>query len=642
MRLLTRLVATFALAFPVFNSLSAQRPPVTDPLPLARKRTPDEPLVLTRAGAPEKSEFWNDTLPDYNFRMYDPARRHTIDYGTIGLPGGAARPLLFEVIPRLGVTMGVNSFDLYMLHAEDLRFFRNKRSYSEAYFTQGRNNLNTQLDARFARTFSDSMNVSLDYRSLNNVGQYNYQRDRHNSLAAGIWKPVGKRYEYFLIFTKSVIRQRDNGGIVSDDVFSGAQFQGPLAAAIRLPEESATTRFEDQGFQYTQHYKLAGVGTGKRTLRLSHSLGWTKNRFKFYDGDTIRGLADNAGFYGPFLVDERGVRQYFELNTVTNNISLNTFRAKTAGTPSDLAALGLRHDYMSLYQEPGRFRYNNLFLTGKISLTPSDRFNFNADAALGMWKNIGEYQLSGTLSLGLGKAGVLTAALFSQRRPPTILQQRLFVTNVPVWQTDFAKPVESSLSATYALPSIGFQATASTMLVNNYIYFDQEGIAAQTTAPLQVARLILQENIRIGHFHLDNTLALQKANRSDVLHLPEWFTKNSLYYSGKLFDKKLDLHIGLDFRMNSTFLPDAYQPVTGQFHLQDTLSQQPYPWADVFVAFKVQTFRFFFRYENAYTFIDNTKVFYQTAWHPQPFGGFRLGVAWRFLDDNSADSQNNQ
>jgi hypothetical protein len=94
--------------------------------------------------------------------------------------------------------------------------------------------------------------------------------------------------------------------------------------------------------------------------------------------------------------------------------------------------------------------------------------------------------------------------------------------------------------------------------------------------------------------------------------------------------------------MNSTFLPDAYQPVTGQFHLQDTLSQQPYPWADVFVAFKVQTFRFFFRYENAYTFIDNTKVFYQTAWHPQPFGGFRLGVAWRFLDDNSADSQNNQ
>ncbi len=642
MRLLLRLVATLALALPVFNCLSAQRPPVTDPLPLPVKREPDEPLAYTYARSPEKSEFWSDTLPDYNFRMYDPARRHTIDYGTIGLPGGAARPLLFEVAPRLGVTTGMNSFDLYILHADDLRFFRNKRSFSEACFTQGRNNLNTQLDARFARTFGDSMNVSLDYRSLNNLGQYNYQRDRHNSLAAGVWKPVGKRYEYFLIFTKSVIRQRDNGGIVSDDVFSGAQFQGPLAAAIRLPEESAATRYEDQGFQYTQHYKLAGVGTGKRTLRLSHSLGWTNNRFKFYDGDTIRGLADNAPFYGRFLVDERGVRQYFELNTVTNNFTLNTFKAGKTGAPSDLVALGLRHDYISLYQEPGRYRYNNLFLTGKISLTPSGRFSFHADAALGMLNNIGEYQLGGTLYLGLGKAGVLSASLLSQRRPPTILQQRLFVTGTPVWQNDFAKPVESTLSAACALPAIGFRAAANTTLVNNYIYFDQEGMAAQTTAPLQVAQLILQENIRVGHFHLDNTVALQKANRSDVLHLPEWFTKNSLYYSGKLFDRKLDLNAGVDFRMNSAFLPDAYQPVTGQFYLQDTLTQQPYPWMDVFVAFKVQSFRFFFRYENAWTFVDNTRVFYQTAWHPQPFGGFRLGVAWRFLDDNNLENRNSQ
>ena len=642
MRLLTRLVATLALAPLVFNSLSAQRPSVTDPVPLARKREPDEPLAFTYARSPEKSEFWSDTLPDFNFRMYDPARRHTIDYGTIGLPGGAARPLLFEVTPRLGVTTGMNSFDLYILQADDLRFFRNKRSYSEAYFTQGRNNLNSQLDARFARTFGDSTNISLDYRSLNNLGQYNYQRDRHNSLAAGLWKPVGKRYEYFLIFTKSVVRQRDNGGIVSDDVFSGDQFQGPLAAAIRLPEESATTRFEDQGIQFTHHYKLAGTETGKRTLRLSHTLGWNKSRFKFYDGDTIKGLADNAGFYGKFLVDERGVRQYFELNTVSNNFSLNTFRAKNSGTPSDLLALGLRHDYISLYQEPGRYRYNNLFLTGKISLAPSGRFNFDANAALGLLKNIGEYQLGGSLTLGLGKAGIFTASLLSQRRPPTILQQRLFVTGVPVWQTDFAKPVESTLSATYALPAIGFKATANTTLVNNYIYFDQEGLATQTTAPLQIAQFIVQENIRVGHFHLDNTLALQKANRSDVLHLPEWFTKNSLYYSGKLFEQKLDLNIGFDFRMNSAFLPDAYQPVTGQFHLQDTLSQQPYPWVDVFVAFKVQSFRFFFRYENAWTFVDNTKVFYQTAWHPQPFGGFRLGVAWRFLDDNNTDVRNNQ
>ena len=101
------------------------------------------------------------------------------------------------------------------------------------------------------------------------------------------------------------------------------------------------------------------------------------------------------------------------------------------------------------------------------------------------------------------------------------------------------------------------------------------------------------------------------------------------------------LNLGVDFRINSEFRPDAYQPLTWQFHLQDTLTQKPYPWLDVFAAFKVQSFRFFFRYENLQTLWNNSDVFYQTASHPQPFGSIRLGIAWRFLDSNLPETGNN-
>jgi Putative porin len=610
------------------------QPPTAASATTRPQSVPDEPLLYTYALTPEKSEPAADTLPDANFRMYNPARRPLIDYGTTGNLGSSARPMLYEVRPQRGFDFGMHSFELYSLRPQDLRFYRNARAFSDAFFSQGRNNLEAMVNARFARTFSGGTNVSLDYRTVNNLGQYNYQRDRHNALSAGIWLPVGKRYDGFLIYTKNVMRQQENGGIVSDDVFSGAQFQGPAAAAIRLSDEKAYTRYDEQSMHLTQHYRFTGGGVGKRALRATHTFEWGKQQYKFSDGDTIRGLLNDTVYFANFLVDDRGLRHFTELNRFDNTFTINTFKAKKPGQPSDLVALGLAHSFFKLNQEPNRYTFSNLFLTGNIHFRPSERFEFKANAALGLLDNIGEYQLQGALTLGLGKAGELRASLLSQRRPPGLFQQRLFVSKRPVWATNFDKPVENTLSASYALPLIGFEATARTTILNNYTYFDQRSLPVQTGAPLQILQLVVTENLKLGWFHFDNTVALQRANRSDVFRLPEWFTKNSVYVTGKVFKKRLLLATGVDFRMNSAFLPDAYQPLTGQFHLQDSLSQQPYPWLDVFLAFKVQSFRFSIRYENCSTWWDKTQVFYQTAFQPQPFGGLRFSIAWRFMDNN--------
>lgn len=600
---------------------------------------PDEPLLFTFALTPEKSEGISDTLPDQRFRMYNPARQQLIDYGTIGNLGSSARPLLFEVAPQRGFGFGVDAFDLYTLRPQDLRFYRNNRSFSDAFFSQGANNLEAMLNARFARTFSGGANFSLDYRSINNAGKFNYQRDKHNALSAGLWVPWGKRYDGFFIFSKNVMRQQENGGIVSDDVFSGEQFQGPLAAEIRLPEERAYTRYDEQAINLTQHFRFAGSNTGKRALRATHTFEWGKQQYKFSDGDTIKGLRNDTTYFGNFLVDYRGIRNYISLNRFDNTFTINTFKAKKPGVPSDLLAIGLAHSYFRLNQEPNIYTFSNLFFTGNLNFRPSERFQFAANAALGLLDNIGEYQLQGSLQIGLGKAGAFRASLLSQRRPSTLMQQRLFVSRRPVWSNSgFEKPVENTLSATYALPLIGLEATARTILVNNYLYFDQNSVPLQTGSPLQVVQFVVTENLKYGWFHLDNTVALQQANRSDVFRLPKWFTKNSFYISGELFKKKLLLTTGVDFRMNSEFTPDGYHPLIGQFHLQDTINQKPYPWADVFLAFKVQAFRFSIRYENCYTWWDKTQVFYQTALYPQPFGGLRFGISWRFMDNNLKDS----
>ena len=302
-----------------------------------------------------------------------------------------------------------------------------------------------------------------------------------------------------------------------------------------------------------------------------------------------------------------------------------------------MLAVGLTHSYFDLNQEPRDSAFSNLFLTGDLTITPSERFALVTRGELGMLKNFGEYHVSGELLLGLGKVGQLRAGLLSQRYPPSLLHYRLFVSKRLLWDNAFEKPVENTLYAAYGLPFLGLELTARTHLISNYLYYDQEGTAQQTGTALQVAQFMVTENFNLGPFRFENTVALQQNNRSDVLRLPKWFTKNSVYFSGKVFRQRLGLNLGADFRMNGEFQPDAYQPVTWQFHLQDSVSQKPFPWLDLFATFKIQSFRGFVRYENFLSIWNKSEVFYQTARYPLPFKGIRIGIAWRFMDSNKAE-----
>jgi hypothetical protein len=365
--------------------------------------------------------------------------------------------------------------------------------------------------------------------------------------------------------------------------------------------------------------------------RASLGSAWSVRKFKFADAD-MRG---DTAFFDTFLVDRRGMRNYWELRQLDNRFEITTFKEKQPGRPANTFSVGARHALINLHQEPADSVFSNVFLTGRLAITPSDRFALVGRGDLGMLNNFGEYLVESSLQLGLGKLGSLRGYLLSQRRPPGMLHHRLYVSKQLFWQNDFEKPVETSLSASYRVPGLPLEIEGQTHLVNNYLYYDQQGLAKQTTEPLSVSQLSGIFNFTVKKvWHIDNTVALQRTNREDVLRLPTWFYKNSLYFGGKVFRHRLDLSMGWDFRINSAFTPDGWQPLTNQFHLQDELRQEIYPWVDVFLAMKVQSFRLYFRWENLYNIIDPSQVYYQTAWHPSQFSSFRLGITWQFIDDN--------
>lgn len=604
------------------------------------------PLTYMLSVRPETLYPGEDTLPDFHFRMYDPARAGLFDYGTLGVLGGAARPLWFETRAQRGFHTGIQPFDLYRLKPEELRFYKSRRTYTQVFFSRGIEQNDDMVRARASRTFAKGLMLALDWKSFQNVGQFRSQNGRHRALSIGIWYPINKRYDFSIIATVNADQQRENGGIVSNDTLISelVTTQGPITVPVRLRESTDqftnVSRLTDRQLYGVQHLTFGQAP--KRALQMTHILRARSEGFKFASPGPDLDRTVDAVFFREFLTDRRGLRHAMQLRSLENTVTLGTFKNKKSGGTADRLTVGLTHTLFQLRQEPRDSVINNVFALGNLAITPSAGFQLTAEGALGLLANLGEYQLDGRLVLGLGKAGTLKAALHSRRTPPSLMAHQLFVTSVPVWYNDFAKPVESSLSVTYALPLLGLEAIGQTHLLNNFIYFDQRGRAAQTTAPLQIVQLAIRFKWRFGPLHTDNAFGVQQIGRNDVLRLPPWFSKNSLYLEGLVFKKRMLANVGIDFRMNGAFKADAYQPLFWQHHLQDDFEAPAYPWADGFVSMKIKTFRFFFRYENLTRFVIKDKAFYQAALYPQPLvPAFRFGISWRFLDSNRPDPGGN-
>ena len=374
-----------------------------------------------------------------------------------------------------------------------------------------------------------------------------------------------------------------------------------------------------------------------RTYTLMHRIAYKKGTYKFSD---ISSFADSS-YWKNLLLDDRGLRHYVQTRKIENTFAISTFKPRKSSADkvkrqSDFFEIGIRHSFNWIDEEAADSTANNLFLTGKWNFAPSERLKVKTYAHLGLWDNAGDYRVSGELFFDLKKLGQLKLSGINQLNRPELLQQRFYISSRNAWTNDFKPTLETNLSATYALPKWGFQASGQYHLLNNFIYFDTVATPQQTGAPLSIFQLILQQDFKFGNFHLDNVIVLQQTT-NDALNLPNLFSKHSFYYDGKWFKRKLQIKLGVDVRMNNSYFANTYNPLVGQFILQDKQKVKFFPAVDASASIKVQQFRFFVKAENltrlfadAVGSIQADEQYYQAAFYPVQNTRFRLGLGWTF------------
>lgn len=591
-------------------------------------------VFYTYADNPGERFAYQDTTLE-KLQLYNPTRQRLMDYANLGNLGSAHQPLFYEPAFRQGLRIGLDQYNLYQIHPDDIRYYTLEKAYTDVFYSQGAEQSDSYLRAKFSRNFGKTSNINLDFQRISQLGstnQYPYQNGRNTAIGVGYWyHSKNQRYDGFFSYTSNTAEHEDNGGVETLPV-SNSDFTSPSSAIIFLNNQQAKTRHAHRTFAYTQYYKLSGTvdssQVNQRAVTLSHRILYNNSAYKSYD------LNPDSSYYKPLFTYERSLRHFIDARTLQNQFKISTYKLQNNNSKTksqrDLLEAGLNYSIHNVYQEPIDTTINNLFLTGRFNFSPTENLRLNTSAHLGLLDNVGDFRLNGLLLINLKKVGQLELEFTNQAYTPTLTQTRAFISQRLAWNNDFNKTITTSLSAAYTVPKINTRLSIRYHLADNYIYFDTIGIPQQNIGIINILQLIAQQDIKLGKFNLDNTLIFQEST-GDFIRAPRLFSKHSLYLSGQLFKEVLQMQIGFDLRLNTPFFADYYIPLTGQFNLQNEQEAQLYPMVDFFFNAKIDRFRAFIKAENLVDLISDD-YYYQTAFYPQPVFTVRFGIYWRFIN----------
>lgn len=582
------------------------------------------------------------------FQYYSPLfspTRPTIGLGSLGL---AYRDLLFTPTQKIGFDAGFHALDHYLLTQDNIKYFRARSPYTELYYVNG--SLQEQVfRVTHTQNINPNWNVGANYNRIGSEGFYANQNADHLNAAIFTWyESPGKRYNLLANAVFNTIKAGENGSTTNDSIFSSGSSFRKDAEIVRLratgPDRPRQT-WKQKSFFLKQYYYIGRMDSLKTdsfdrqilpTQRFSHSITYNMDSYKFFrhEEDIAGALPDIA------LPDSLTTNDSTLVNNLRNEFTYSFYlRGKTVGLLKNEVKLdlGLQHDLYHYEQKAFKDNFQNITLKAGIGYRFSDRVNIDADLQqIAQGRNAGDFLYQANTNFLLSKSlGRIVLGAYSQNKSPEQMFERVDY-QFHKWDKSFKRTKINNLSFLYENPKIQLSAKAEYFLVDNYLYYLETDTPRQI-APAQLGnninllRLSLGKNFRVGKFHLDNYAVYQKTDYQDVLLTPEVYTYHSLYYHSLLF-KVLDTYLGVDARFNTPFQNPSYSINTSQFYnSRSPVEFSTEPVFDVWVKANLRRTSLFLRYDYANQGLFSNG-FYTVNRYPMQDALLKFGLSWKFYN----------
>lgn len=522
------------------------------------------------------------------------------------------------------------------MEIEDMRYYHVPTPLSEMMyktaFEQGQ-----LLDAFFTINTSKQFNFSIAYKGLRSLGKYQHAlTSTGNFRFTTSYSTKNNRYQARAHVVMQDILNEENGGLTDVDV---ANFESGdpefIDRSVFAPNfEDAENSLEGKRFLLDHQYNLLKPSdSASNSISVGQVISF-EDKFYQYTQAT-RNDFFGASFLGSAIKDRVTLEEF-------SNQFFVQYKNKTLG------ALQFNADYANY-----NYGYDALTVIDGQQIT--NRLKGSVLGIGGKYQNtIGWFHLNGEFGLNVSgdfNGNFLDLNASYKLSPDVNVMARLNTSskqanyNMLLYQSDYLnynwdnsdafKNVQTQNLA-FKIQSDRFASAGVELTsITNYTYFGHDANNAikplQTDQSLKYLKIDLSKEFKVGKFALDNTILYQNVlDGEGILNVPQIITRNTLYFSDHVFKKALFLQTGITLNYFTNYKMDAYDPLLGEFYVQNTTDIGNFPRLDFFINAKVRQTRIFIKAEHFNSAFTGYNYFSAPN---NPYRDFtiRFGLVWNFF-----------
>lgn len=537
--------------------------------------------------------------------------------------------------------MGFKAKHFNFLEANQIRYASVATPVTELYFKSilGKGH---SVDSFFAVNLSPNLNLSIAYKGLRSEGKYINELTSTGSFRFMMsYNTTSKRYLIKSHFTSQDALNEENGGITTPEDFESEDSKYANRQRLQVYLTDAESFLRAKRF-FVDHIFRVNPTAAANNLYVTHQFNF-ENKFYRYNQPTLLSSVGTESIYR------------FGNAIVTSDLSDQTHYNKMynkAGLVYENTTLGKFQFFIDDFRS--NFYYNRILILdeGVIPSTLSRNIN-NVGGQYEYWKNKwhGRFLLSKAISkqtisnieakldynlnddfqfiFGYQNISKLPNDIYN------LYQSEYENYN---WSNNFANEKINVISGEAVTP--WFNGSMQLATLTDHVYFENKSAdnSQQLISPNQFGGTIkylslkLSKEITFGKFALNNTVLYQKVDQSQaVLNVPDLVTRNTIYYSNYFFQNALFVQTGITFNYFTKYFANEYNPVIGEFFVQQQKQIGNYPNFDIFFNAKIQRTRVYVKAEHfnsAYT----GNNFYSSPSYPFRDMAIRFGLIWNFFN----------
>ena len=545
--------------------------------------------------------------------------------------------------------LGAEALHFNYMEMEDIMYYDVPTPMTDLFFKttfeQGQ-----LLDAMLTFNTSRRLNFSIAYKGFRSLGKYAFdQAESGNFRTTTNYITANGRYSLRAHIAAQDIETEENGGLLNREQFETGGEDNEFLDRSRIDVRFTDANNKILGKRYflDHQYKLLrsnrdSTKVEATSLTIGHKFNYETKYYQFIQ------TANNDYFGNAFLTD---VNDKASLKTMFNEFNAEFFNT----------ILGRLQGNISLYNY--NYFFNSILITDTQQI---DNRLKGEEIAIGAKyeKQIGGFQLKGDMKYNV--SGSLTGSILdasasyrfnennhlrvsihSSSRMPNfnfLLYQSEYENynwqNTAIFENQRVNNIQVNFDS-------GFWGSlmAKYTTLDNYTYFTldldnpvDEGMELGNIRPFQegnsVNHLKIKYNkeFKLGGFALNNTVMYQNVSQTNnVLNVPQLVTRNTLYFSSDVFKKAMYLQTGITFKYFTAYNMDGYNPLLGEFYIQNTESFGGYPLLDFFINARVKQTRIYLKAEHFNSSFGGNFDFYSAPNYPYRDFVIRFGLVWNFF-----------